>query len=94
VIFKDFYNDWKEALKPVVACDGCCAISLGQQVENPLGVVHIQPWMTLEQHIVDFKQRGDFGEMGPLSEVVGDYLEGGWSGFKACHLLVAKPGEA
>jgi hypothetical protein len=93
--YDEFYPLWQQALKAVEASPGCCPVALGQNIEDPAGVVQIQGWMTLEDHIEGFKKREDLPSiMGPLSEVVAKYVEGGWKGFKAYHLLLTAQGEA
>lgn len=95
VKFEDFYKEWSSGLKGVEACPGCCPIALGQQVENRAGVIQIQPWMTLEDHIDGFKSRSDLDQiMKPLAASVEKFVKGGWGGMKAYHLLLTAPGEA
>jgi hypothetical protein len=51
--------------------------------------------MTLEDHIDGFKGRKDLDQiMAPLAEAVGNYVDNGWGGMKAYHLLLSAPGEA
>lgn len=95
VSYDEFIPHWRQALKAVEASPGCCPVALGQGVENSQQVVQIQGWMTLEDHIEGFKKRDDLPSiMGPLTEVVNEYVENGWKGFKAYHLLLTAPGEA
>ena len=95
VTFEEFSPHWRQALKAVEASPGCCPVVLGQDVEKPTGIVQIQGWMTLEDHIEGFKKREDLSSiMGPLTEAVTQYVEDGWKGFKSYHLLLTAPGEA
>ncbi len=95
VSFSDFYEEWTTGLGPVESSPGCCPIILGQQIEDPTGVVQIQPWMTLEDHIEKFKKRKDLVDIvKPLGQAVQKYVKGGWGGMKTYHLALTPPGEA
>jgi hypothetical protein len=56
ISFPDFYREWAPGLQLVVAFDGCPYAALGQGIENPQSTIQIQPWRTLDDHLVGFKQ--------------------------------------
>ena len=93
--FEDFYPHWSEALKLVTAYPGCPFIALGKCIENPQEGLQVQPWMTLEAHLVGFKKDPNVDDvMKKLTVVVEKYVEGGWKGFKARHVMLTADGEA
>jgi hypothetical protein len=90
-----FRKEWLKALKPVEACPGCGPIVIGQQIEDPTILCHIQPWQTVSDHIDGFKKRDDLDViMPPLHKIVAECVEGGWKGCKSYHVLLKGPGEA
>ena len=93
--FDEWYRDWTEALKLVTAFPGCPYIALGQGIDEPHTAIQVQPWETLEAHMVGFKQADNVKDvMAKLTVVVEKYVEGGWKGQKGRHIMVTKPGEA
>jgi hypothetical protein len=91
VSFADFYREWAPALKLVSAFDGCPYAALGQGIEDPQSVVQIQPWETLNSHLIGFKQAPNVKEvMGQLYPIIEKYVEGGKLGMKGTHIMLAK----
>ncbi len=89
VSFTTFYTEWSPALKHVSAFKGCPYVALGQGIEDQRAVLQIQPWQTLDDHMVGFKEAPNVGDvMAKLSPVVEKYVEGGWKGMKGLHVML------
>lgn len=95
VSFDNFYKEWAPALKLVSAFDGCPYAALGQGNEDPQSAVQIQPWQTVESHLVGFKQSPKAPTiMSKLYPIIEKYVEGGESGMKGTHIILAERGQA
>ncbi|KZT51366.1 hypothetical protein CALCODRAFT_503620 [Calocera cornea HHB12733] len=93
VKFADFYHAWDKALEGVRKALGCTGIEVGQQVEDPSRSLQVQGWESMENHITDFKKLEGFAQlMDGLTDVVNVYVEGGWKGCTAAHVLTTLPG--
>jgi len=94
ISFADFYQEWSPALKLVSAFDGCPYAALGQGIEDPQAVIQIQPWQTLDDHLIGFKQAPNVKDvMAKLTVTVEKYMDGGWKGMKGRHIMLTEPGE-
>ena len=84
-----WYREWSQVSKGITAFKGCPYLALGKGIDDPLSAIQIQPWTTLEDHLVGFKQAPNVDEvMAPLRIVTAKYIEGNRAGQKGVHVML------